>query len=292
MRHWPMFLVTAFALTLSACLARSQPTPTPQPLFTATQPAEAATATLAAPAAATAAASDTGAPTQAATSQASATAGPTLAAIAASATPAISPTPDPNEAVGDVVYQDQLDGRGKWFWTFSDDVASFGLVDGKLKAVMKAANSGWRFTVSPDTAQLGSQQARLNAHTVSCGPNDEYGFLLRVKPDAANSAYYDGYLFKLRCDGAASFDLITGTNTSTIVDWTASPVIKSGAPADNSLLVWAAGSEFRFYVNDHYLFSAHDSTLTSGFYGVYVYDRTAGGETVEFDTLAAKNVNK
>jgi len=38
-----------------------------------------------------------------------------------------------------------------WFWTFSDEVATFGMVDGTLKGVMKVANSGWRFTISPDT---------------------------------------------------------------------------------------------------------------------------------------------
>jgi len=193
--------------------------------------------------------------------------------------------------VGDVVYQDKLDGNGGWFWTFSDDVANFGVVDGKLKGTMKKANSGWRFTISPDTVQLGSQQVRLTAHTVSCGQNDEYGLMLRLKSDPSQSNF-DGYLFKLRCAGAASFQVISGTQTSTIVDWTASPAIKSGAPADNTLMGWAAGSEFRCYVNDQYLFTAQDSQLTSGFYGIYLYDRTAGGETVNFDTLVAKGVNK
>jgi hypothetical protein len=283
-------ILLATALGLTACLARSQPTPTatPQPLFTATAAGAAATATLAAPA--TAAASDTAAPTVAPSST-TALASDTPAPVAATATPAASPTPDPNEAVGDVVYQDKLDGKGGWFWTFSDDVANFGVVNGKLKGVMKAANSGWRFTISPDTVQLGSQQVSLTAHSVSCGPNDEYGLMLRVKPDASNSGF-DGYLFRLRCSGAASFDLVTGIKLTTIVDWTASPAIKAGAPADNTLLIWAAAGDFRFYVNDQYLFSAQDSTLTAGFYGIYVYDRTAGGETVNFDTLVAKAVKK
>jgi hypothetical protein len=97
----------------------------------------------------------------------------------------------------------------------------------------------------------------------------------------------------------ASFDVISSTNRSTLVDWTASPAIKTGAPAiktgapaDNTLLVWAAGSEFRCYANGQYLFSANDSALKAGFYGIYLYDRTAGGETVTYDTLAVKAVAK
>ena len=275
------------ALALSACLGRGQPagTATPPPLFTATTAAEPATATVAAPA--TAAPSETAASTTAATIQ------PTLdrTAVPASATPAAPATPDPNEALGDVAYQDKLDGKGGWFWTYADDVAIFGVVDGKLKGVMKAANSGWRFTISPDTLQLSSQQVSLNAHTVSCGPNDEYGLMLRVKPDPADSLF-SGYLLRLRCSGQASFDVISGTARTAVVDWTASPAIKTGAPADNTLLVWSAGSEFRCYVNGQYLFTANDSTLKAGFYGIYLYDRTAGGETVIFDTLAARAVGK
>jgi hypothetical protein len=290
MKRTLSLLFAAGALALTACLGRSQPsaTATPVPLFTATQASAAATATLPAPA--TAAPSETAGPTTAPTGTAL-PASATPAASTATASPAATATPDPNEAVGDVIYQDKLDGTGGWFWTFADDVATFGVTDGKLKAVMKTANSGWRFTISQDTLQLGSQQVSLNAHTVTCGPNDEYGLMLRLKADPSNSAF-DGYSFKLRCSGQASFEMITGIERKTIVDWTDSSAIKTGAPADNTLLVWAAGGEFRCYVNGQYVFTANDSTLTSGFYGVYLYDRTAGGETVTFDTLTTKAVAK
>jgi hypothetical protein len=112
-----------------------------------------------------------------------------------------------------------------------------------------------------------------------------------VKLDPATSAY-NMYLFKLRCGGAASFGVVHGTTVTPIVDWTASPAIKTGPSADNTLMVWTAGSEFRFYANDQYLFSAQDSTLTSGYYGIYLADRTAAGLTVNFDNLLAHAVNK
>ncbi len=291
MKRFLISMLVASAFALGACLGRSQPsaTATPLPLFTATQAAEAATATLASPA--TAAAGDTAAPTTTSTDTA-VPASATPSAVVASATPAATATPDPNEAVGAVVYQDKLDGKGGWFWTFSDEVATFGVADGKLKGAMKAANSGWRFVAGPDTIQPGSQQVSLNAHSVSCGPNDEYGLMFRVKADENKPATYDGYLFNLRCDGMASFQVISGSQTTSVVGWTPSPAIKTGRPADNTILIWAAGSQFRFYANGQYLFSATDSTLSAGFYGVYLYDRTAGGETVTFDTLVAKAVAK
>src|SRR5258706_7814859 len=257
-KHSLLSTLAACALLLGAGRGRGRGAPpTPLPLFPAPTAAEPATATLAATAApATVAPSETAAP--AATSTGTALpASATAPADVSTATAAAPATPDPNEAVGEAVYQDKLDGTGGWFWTFAADVATFGVVDGKLKGVMKAANSGWRFTISPDTLQLGSQQVSLNSHTLSCGPNDEYGLMLRVEPNPSDSLF-NGYLFNLRCSGQASFEVISGTNRSTLVDWTASPAIKTGAPADNTLLVWAAGSEFRCYVNGQYVFTAND----------------------------------
>ncbi|MCC6192787.1 MAG: hypothetical protein IT318_27520, partial [Anaerolineales bacterium] len=101
---------------------------------------------------------------------------------------------------------------------------------------------------------------------------------------------YALYLFKLRCGGAARFELARGSEITTLVDWTPSEAINAGAPADNTLLVWMAGGEFRFYANDQYLFSAQDATLTEGFFGLYLYDRTAGGMTVYFEDLVSRAV--
>jgi len=64
----------------------------------------------------------------------------------------------------------------------------------------------------------------------------------------------------------------------------------SGAPAENTLMIWMAKDQFHFYVNDKYLLSLQDATLAEGFYGFYVRDRTNGGESVSFSDLAAKEV--
>jgi hypothetical protein len=212
--------------------------------------------------------------------------------VEASATPAAPATPDPNEAVGDIVYQDPLDGTGTWFWTFADDVAVFGIDSQRqqLKGTMLQTGKGWRFTVSPDTLRVGGQQVRVTAHSATCSDNDEYGLMFRGSVDAEFN--YSMYLFTLRCSGAARFALIRGTETTVLADWTAAPTAQLGAPADNTLMVWMAGGEFRFYVNDQYVFTANDTSLTDGFYGLYLYDRTAGGETVYFEDLIARAVNR
>jgi hypothetical protein len=281
-------------VALSACDVFRGTTPTatlPAAAATATQPAAAATETSAPPAATTAAPAPTETPvppTETATPEPS----PSPSPIGPTPTNTVPPTPDPNEGVGDIVYQDALDGSGGWYWTFSDQIVSFGvdLDRRQLKGVMAQPNAGWRFTISPDTLRLGNQQARVTAHTAACGENDEYGLMFRGSVDAEDN--YSLYLFKLRCGGAARIDLLRGPETTVLVDWTPSPAIQAGAPADNTLMVWMAGGEFRFYVNDQYLFSAQDSALTEGFFGLYMYDRTAGGMTIYYEDLMARAVTR
>ncbi len=45
-----------------------------------------------------------------------------------------------------------------------------------------------------------------------------------------------------------------------------------------------------FFINDRYIASATDDTLASGFWGVYLRDRTSGGESVSFVNLTAREV--
>ena len=295
------FLVFGLALLALGLACDTSATPTVPPA-TALADAAAGTATALAQAGTTntplptapPAASETPftTPTTAATATGAPSLTPSPIAIEVSPTPNVPATPDPNEAVGDIVYQDPLDGTGTWFWTFADDTAVFGIdaQTQQLKGTMLKAGAGWRFTVSPDTLRIGNQQVRVTVHPNTCADNDEYGLMFRGSVDAEFN--YSMYLFTVRCSGQARFLLIRGTETTVLADWTAAPALHPGAPADNTLLVWMAGDEFRFYANDQYLFTARDSALTDGFYGLYMYDRTAGGETIYYEDLIARAVNR
>ncbi|MGH2523493.1 MAG: hypothetical protein ACRDH2_13395 [Anaerolineales bacterium] len=204
-------------------------------------------------------------------------------------TPADVPaTPDPNQGVGDVIYEDKLDGSTGWDWAaLSDEAASFSISGGQLNAVMMQPNLGPRFTVGPEV-KIGDQQVSVIARANLCYENDEYGLMFRFS--LTTSRNYNGYIFKLSCGGQARLELMRDEQTIVLVDWTPSPAIVRGAPAENRMLVWAAQAEMRFYVNDKYLFSANDPTYSAGFYGFYLRDRTAGGLSVSFADLVAREV--
>jgi hypothetical protein len=215
---------------------------------------------------------------------ASATAAATPAP-AATTPPTEIPTPDPNLGLADVVYSDQFDGKSGWYWSYSDDASTFLAAGGKLNATIKLANSYPRITGGKSELKVSDQQVRVTAHTNACGPNDEFGLMVHVNADIT-----DGYAFKLRCDGQARFEIVRNYKPTALVDWTASPAIVTGAPADNTLMIWMAKGQFHFYVNDKYLFSAVDETFREGTYGFVLNDRTAGGESVSFTDLIAKAV--
>lgn len=280
-RFRPFLVLTTGALMLAACGSVSQteaPTLPPATL----PPTEAASPTLQviAPTATQ--------PPPVTPTPAPLTATPTEAATA---TPTVPPTPDPNEGVGNLVYGDKLDGTSGWSWTFEDDAVKFGVSreQGRLIGVAKRSGT-WRFTISDDSVRVGNQQVRVTARTEVCAENDEYALLFRGRVDAATTTY-SYYAFKLRCGGAARLERLDGPNTTVLVNWTASPAIRAGAGQENVLMVWANKDEMRFYVNDQHLFSAQDAALTEGFYGFYLQDRTNGNMAVSWQNLEARSVS-
>lgn len=223
----------------------------------------------------------------------------TLTAVPASATPAASatasatpapqatPTPDPNQGVGATLYEDKFDGQ-RWSWTFQDDVVNFSLGQNQLNAVMGRSDSFWRVSTGPDFARAGDQQLRVTVHTNLCYAQDEYGLLFRntSTPDFK----FNGYLFKVSCAGQVRVEILKDSVPSVLMDWTAAPAVVPGAPADNTLLVWAAKDKLNFYVNGKYVGSASDKTYAEGDMGLYVRDRTNGGLSVSFSALTIKEV--
>ena len=154
---------------------------------------------------------------------------PTNTPEAAAPTPAVTPTPDPNLGVGDVVYEDKMDFSSGWDWAFEDAAAMFSIAGEQLNAVMKQANVGPRFSVWDDL-RVGDQQLRVTARANLCYERDEYGVMFRFTLTASSN--YNGYIFKLNCGGAARVEFTRDEQITVLVDWTPSAAIVPGAPAD------------------------------------------------------------
>lgn len=274
----------SFAFSIVAC--NSQP---PQPTIAATEALPAATAT-SGDAEGVATATTAPSVTPPATATATETAPPTATETpAASPTITPPPTPDPNEGVGDVVFEDALDGTGNWYWTFDDDTANFGVSTETKELIATAKQSGsWRYTISNDVVTVGDQQVRVTAKALACAASDEYGLMFRGQADAEGN--YNLYIFDLNCSGAARMLVLQGSELYALSEWQTNPAIKPGAEAENTLMVWMAKDQFRFYVNEAFLFEVQDATLNEGFYGFFLRDNNAGTMSVSFKNLVAKEV--
>lgn len=272
-------LIALVCVLLAACQAGPTATPEPQaPVPTDTAPAE-PTATETAPSptatsAVTATATATATPTE--------TTSPTPAATDTAPVPA---TPDPNQGVGDVVYNETFDGTQGWGWGFSDDAVAFTTENGAVKAVTTVGDAGWRVTIGPGASWL-DQQIVLKTDTTACTENDEFGLLYRGALDD-QTGILNGYVFKVTCGGKASVDVIRDNQPSVLVQPLDVSVNKTG---ENTLTVWAGRGEMRYYINGVYVATAQDSTFTSGRLGLFVRDRNGGGMTVSFTDLTVRNV--
>jgi hypothetical protein len=285
MKHLLALRLVLLTLALAACT--SQPTATPA----ATQPvAGAVTDTPGAAGeapSATPVASLTPPPLPETATAEPPTATPTEAILPTATVP---PTPDPNQNVGEVVFEDQLDGSGQWFWSYDDEAATFGVSATEKGVVATAKKSGtWRYSTSNDVVNVGDQQVRLNATLNTCGGGDSYGLMFRGQTEAGTSNY-NLYIFEVSCDGAARLSLLKGSNFTALTNWAPFPAIKIGPGEVNDLMVWAGKDELRFYVNEQYLFTVNDATLLAGFYGLFLYDRLNGNMSVTYRNLVAKGV--
>ncbi len=66
--------------------------------------------------------------------------------------------------------------------------------------------------------------------------------------------------------------------------------VPPGAPGEVRLGVWAVGSEFHFFLNDHYQFSVSDRNYSAGAIGVFAHSTGDTPVTVTFSDLEIYDV--
>lgn len=216
---------------------------------------------------------------------------PTATPTGTPGTPSSAATPDPNLNVGGVLWEESFDGASGWNWAFSDEAAAFSLAKdsagGALNAVMKRNDLGWRIAVGPGV-RAGDQQIRLTVRTNLCYPNDEYGLFFRGQPDARGRL--NGYVFKVNCAGQARLERLLENGQTVLLEWTPVAGLQTGAPAENTLLLWAAQDQLNLYANDRFVGSATDKTFREGVFGLFLRDRTNGGLSVSYTRLVVREV--
>lgn len=126
-------------------------------------------------------------------------------------------------------------------------------------------------------------ETRVNLHR--CAPPDTYGMYFR----AATEAY--AYRFTFTCDGQMRAERTRGGEVYPLSNWETSGDLPIGAPAQVKLGVWVAGTEMRFFLNDHYQFTVFDQIFRSGSVGYFASVRSEIGLNVSFSDLRVNAVS-
>jgi len=191
------------------------------------------------------------------------------------------PTPERKPGVGDIIYEDDLYSGAGWSTADSDEAA----VSASDRGLTVAAEPGVAPAVSfLQGSVFADMYAEITARPSLCRQADSFGFLFR----APNNVAY--YRFAVGCNGTANAERISLGTPRILQPPTPSADVPVGAPGEVRLGLWALGSEFRFFLNGRYQFTASDSSYSSGGIGVFAQ---AGGETpvvVTFSELTVHSV--
>ncbi len=136
----------------------------------------------------------------------------------------------------------------------------------------------WWSTTKPEL-DAGNIYTEVAGEIGECSGKDSYGIAVRVDSENRNS----GYAFEISCDGAYRLRKLFSGSIQTLIEWTPSVHIRSGANEINRLGFLADGSTLALFVNGDFLEEVDDFAFFSGNYGLYANAVETPGLTVYFD---------
>jgi hypothetical protein len=204
--------------------------------------------------------------------------------LSATPSPQVLPTkqatPEQKPGLGEIVLTDNFSSVAVWNTSVSDQAS----VDVSNNQLTIAVQPGISAISMRQNITLNDFYAEITARPRLCHGTDEYGLLFR----APNNVAY--YRFVILCDGTARVDRFSVKTPHLLLPAAPSGDVPPGAPGEVRLGIWAAGSEFHFFLNGHYQFSASDKNYPSGGIGVFAQSSGDTPVTVTFSNLEVYNV--
>ena len=191
-------------------------------------------------------------------------------------------TPERKPGIGDVLLADDFSSPSAWSTGGANQQGVFVGGNRITIAVMPGAAPVFSFRQGE---VFGDFYAEITARPSLCRAADDYGLLFR----APNNVAY--YRFAVACNGTAGADRVSLGTPRVLQVPLLSGDVPAGVPGEVRMGVWAAGSEFRFFLNGRYQFTANDGSYATGAIGVFA--RAAGSTpvTVAFSDLVVQRVS-
>ena len=147
--------------------------------------------------------------------------------------------------------------KNKWLNESADDEfanVNYQVTDGKYiwDATAHKSFIGW---VRANTKAIGDFYLSVDVRQVSGPDSADFGIIFRE--DDNGNFYYFGI------NDSSQYTLYEYFGEwTTLIDWTESDLIRAGEP--NRITMIAEGSQFTFFINDHYLASITDEHISKG----------------------------
>ena len=198
-------------------------------------------------------------------------------------TQTILSTPDQRPGLGDLLFTDSFDQPDLWNTSVASSVSA---TVARNRLLLSISSQGPVSILSlRSQPSLGDFYAEVAVQLSLCGEKDQFGMIFR---DAPGDNYYR---FVVSCDGQVRLERSLSGSRAPMLDWLPSGDAPIAAPVDVKLGVWVVGGEMRFFLNDHYQFSAHDPVLHTGTLGFFVYASGEAPITASFSNLAVYSVS-
>jgi hypothetical protein len=209
---------------------------------------------------------------------------PTIIWFPATDTPTFFPTrillstEDLTPGLGELLFMDNFDQADLWN-TSKGDTTSATVIRNQL--LLSISGQG-PLTMGSLRSQpvLADFYAEATVKLSLCGDKDQFGMLFR----AAFGTNY--YRFVVSCDGQTRLERMVSGSLVPLNTWLSSGDAPIAAPAEVKLGVWAAGSEMRFFLNDHLQFTFRDTALHNGTLGFYIFANGVAPITASFSGLS------
>jgi hypothetical protein len=194
----------------------------------------------------------------------------------------VASTLEYHPGVGDLLFSDSFDQPELWN-TSTSSLASAIVTRNRL--VLSITGTG-PVSINSLRSQptVGDFYAEAMADVSLCSGKDQYGMAFRAAPGG------NYYRYVINCNGQVRLERGNSGVTYPIQDWQPSGDATIGAPAQVRIGVWAAGSELRVFLNDHYQFTIRDPLFHTGTIGFFIYANGKTPITVSFSDLSVYSV--
>jgi hypothetical protein len=195
--------------------------------------------------------------------------------------PTASPTTDITSGFGTLIFNDDFSQDLGWL-PLGSNFGGSSLLNGRYSLSVRQENATYT-SLSP-VKEFTDGYIEVAVRSLLCSDDDEFGLIYRVNPSGGH------YRFTLTCKGEARVTRLLEGSESALIPKTLTNALIPGLLVDNRLGVIADGENFRFFINDIEVFTAHDPGIRWGGLGLYVRARRGGQTTASFDNFIVRKL--